>query len=237
MISISIFIQGVFGVFKAVSKKHYRTCAIILSGMMIVAIVSVSSEAFAKGGNSHLLLAKETIDTEEEVEKEEIVLFAGATDSVVSESDVIEPGSIIYTKDGEIIANNLGLTITKREYNALLKIVEAEAGNQDAIGRILIANVVINRVRSHRQPNDIEAVILAKAGNVYQFSPTKPNGRYYTVTPSDETKEAVKRALSGEDYSQGALYFAKKQSKNSWFNTSLEFVLQHDVHYFYKPYN
>ena len=77
-------------------------------------------------------------------------------------------------------------------------------------------------------------VVFANNGKTYQFSPTKPGGRYYKVTADELTIECVDRALRGEDYSQGALYFCMKTSSNSWFNTSLQFLFKHQDHYFYK---
>ena len=89
----------------------------------------------------------------------------------------------------------------KREERRILeRIVEAEAGDQDLKGRILVANVIMNRVKSKRFPDSIKAVVFAHR----QFSPIQ-NGRYYRVTVSQKTKKAVKKALEGKDYSEGAL--------------------------------
>lgn len=123
---------------------------------------------------------------------------------------------------------------TENDYDALLRIVEAEAGNQDDVGKILVANVIINRVKNQRFPNDIYSVITQKNGNVVQFSPTRNGGSFYTITPSEHTKQCVDRALAGEDYSQGALYFCCKTGSDSWFNTKLQFLFTHGPHYFYK---
>ena len=79
----------------------------------------------------------------------------------------------------------------KREERRILeRIVEAEAGDQDLKGRILVANVIMNRVKSKHFPNTIKAVVFAHR----QFSPIQ-NGRYYRVTVSQKTKKAVKKAL------------------------------------------
>lgn len=123
---------------------------------------------------------------------------------------------------------------TEADYDALLKIVQAEAGNQDDIGKILVANVIINRVKSGYFPNDIYSVITQNNGKTYQFSPVMPGGSFYWVTPSEHTKQCVDRALAGEDYSEGALYFCRETSSSSWFNTKLTFLFAHGPHYFYK---
>lgn len=148
-----------------------------------------------------------------------------------------ENDTAVNTENGETgeTAAVMGsvITVTGEEYEALQRIVEAEAGNQDDIGRILVANVVLNRVRSDIYPDTILENIFRHSGEVYQFQPVK-NGTYYSVTVSEKTKECVDRVLAGEDYSQGALYFTRKTSESSWFNTSLTLLFVHGAHYFYK---
>lgn len=126
------------------------------------------------------------------------------------------------------------INFSEEDYQVLCTIVEAEAGDQDAKGRILVANVIINRVKSSSFPNTIKEVVFQNNGKTYQFSPTKPGGRYYRVTASELTIQCVDRALKGEDYSQGAIYFAMKTSSNSWFNRCLNLLFVHGDHYFYK---
>lgn len=152
-----------------------------------------------------------------------------------------QPGVFIYgdfydeEERGVVTSADSGYSYpaTGDEYYWLYQIVEAEAGNQDEVGKILVVNVILNRVYSATFPNSIKDVIFQARGSVYQFQPVK-NGRIYSVVPSDNTISCVNRALNGEDYSQGALYFACKTSKYSWFNTSLTFLFVHGDHYFYK---
>lgn len=123
--------------------------------------------------------------------------------------------------------------VTAKEYEILCRIVQAEAGDQDVYGRILVANVILNRVNYQKEfPNDIEGVVFEKK----QFSPIS-NGAYYRVVVDELTTEAVDRALAGEDYSDGALYFfmrsATAKSTASWFD-SLTFVVKYGCHEFFK---
>ena len=82
----------------------------------------------------------------------------------------------------------------EKDYNTLCRIVEAEAGGEDTVGKIMVANVIL-------------------------------------------TQAAVKRALGGEDYSNGALYFAARRYAASanmrWFDRSLTKVAVHGGHEFY----
>lgn len=122
----------------------------------------------------------------------------------------------------------------KREERAILeRIVEAEAGDQDIKGRVLVANVIMNRVKSKHFPNTVKGVVFAHR----QFSPIQ-NGSYYRVSVSKKTKEAVRQAQNGKDYSQGALYFmcrrASSPSNVAWFDRALTKVKEYGCHEFFK---
>lgn len=118
--------------------------------------------------------------------------------------------------------------ISDEDYNNLLRIVQAEAENQGDIGKILVANVIINRVNSSKFPNTITGVIFESG----QFAPVS-NGRFDSVTVASSTKAAVDRALAGEDYSDGALYFVNYKYAKGWFS-SLNYLFQYGDHVFYK---
>ena len=90
---------------------------------------------------------------------------------------------------------------------ALLTLVEAEAPSEDIIGKILVANVVLNRVLSSKKDLTIKDIIFEKIGGCRQFEPTGISWYWDSIEVTDSTREAVARALSGEDYSQGATYF------------------------------
>ncbi|MCR5685871.1 MAG: cell wall hydrolase [Lachnospiraceae bacterium] len=123
------------------------------------------------------------------------------------------------------------------EVTVLQRIVEAEAGDQDIYGRILVANVILNRVNNKAFPDSISKVVFQKIGNSTQFSPVR-DGSYYNVTVSEKTVEAVSRALVGEDYSEGALYFFMRSGtsaqKAAWFDRDLKFLFKYGCHEFFK---
>ena len=131
------------------------------------------------------------------------------------------------------VKNNVGLTISEEDYYWLIKIVHAEAGNQDEKGRILVANAIINRVKSDVFPNNIKDVIFQVSGGIYQFSPVK-NGYISTVNADQTTINCVNRALNGECYSDEVLYFSSQKSPYSWHNTNLAYLFTYGDHAFYK---
>lgn len=126
--------------------------------------------------------------------------------------------------------------VSEADYTALLKIVEAEASGEDVTGRMLVANVVLNRVKNPAFPGTIEGVVYQTKGGKAQFSPVA-TGKIERVHVSETTVEAVERALCGEDPSQGALYFVAPAYANpdslSWFRNSLTMLFVYHGHEFY----
>ena len=122
---------------------------------------------------------------------------------------------------------------TESDYNVLLRIVQAEAGGCDMKGKILVANVILNRVGSDEFPDTITDVVYEKR----QFSPVS-NGSINRCKVEEETVEAVDRALAGEDYSEGALFFMNRRASSGsnvrWFDTHLDYLFQHGGHEFFK---
>lgn len=138
--------------------------------------------------------------------------------------------------DYEVLEKHWIYDITEEDYETLLRIVEAEAGGEDEDGKLLVANVVLNRVAHEKFPDTITEVVFQSGNGTTQFSPVA-SGRFYRVQISEETVAAVERALSGEDISQGALYFAARRyadaDKMKWFDTKLTFLFTHGGHEFF----
>lgn len=104
------------------------------------------------------------------------------------------------------------------------------------MGKMLVANVIINRVLDPRFPNSVSEVIFQRENGVAQFSPIA-DGRFFEVTVSKKTIEAVNAVLSGEDNSRGALYFAARKAANpdnmKWFDRNLTRLFAYGGHEFF----
>ena len=126
--------------------------------------------------------------------------------------------------------------VSEEDYDALLRLVEAEASGEDIKGKLLVANVVLNRVKSGAFPDTIKEVIYQRQNGRAQFSPVA-TGKIDRVAVSEETVEAVERALCGEDESAGALYFvapAYADARNhQWFRDNLTLLFSYEGHEFY----
>lgn len=99
-----------------------------------------------------------------------------------------------------------GVVISPEEayYNSvelMAKVVEAEAGNQNLLGKRMVADVILNRVRDEDFPNTIVDVIFQK--NAFAVI---DNGMYEQVEISEETWTAVWMELEEVSY-PGLFYF------------------------------
>ena len=153
--------------------------------------------------------------------------YLGVTQEQVSTKRVL---------DMNVLIRKNRIEITQSEYENLLRIVEAEAGGEDKKGKMLVANVVLNRVENEDFPDTVTEVIFQSENGTTQFSPIS-DGRFYTVKISQETKEAVDAALRGEDNSQGALYFVARKAaddnKLRWFDKNLNRLFAYGGHEFF----
>ncbi|WP_246281419.1 cell wall hydrolase [Saccharibacillus qingshengii] len=82
--------------------------------------------------------------------------------------------------------------LADEEVLLLQRIVMAEAEGEPYAGKVAVANVVLNRLRSANYPDTIRDVIYQR----YQFSPVQ-NGRFDRVVPSGDSVKAVAEALNG----------------------------------------
>lgn len=171
----------------------------------------------------------------------EQVIVGQRVQTVKNTTADLNVSSSMENKVNELDARSITLAenptlMSDEDYDTLLRIVEAEAGSEDIKGRVLVANVIMNRMKSDDFPNTVTEVVWDNSDGVPQFSPTY-DGRINEVTVSDETKEAVKQALKGNDYSEGALFFIQKSAAEAhnikWFEKDLRKLFKYGVHEFY----
>ncbi len=124
--------------------------------------------------------------------------------------------------------NGATITLTYDNFVYLCKLVQREAVSEDLEGRIMVADLVFNRVSDRHFPNDVISVINEKN----QFSPVK-NGTIDKAVPKKITIDAVLYAIAGVDYSQGAVYFKMTNHYSKWFATRTP-LFSHGSHTFYK---
>lgn len=175
-------------------------------------------------------------------EMQKTVLEVHTEESLLADKESIIMGIASRTSSGQRVVDCSELQreskyrLEQADLEVLLRIVEAEAGCEDEDGKLLVANVILNRLNSDRFPDSITEIVFQRENGVAQFSPTV-DGSYNKVQISEETVNAVGRALAGEDISQGALYFAARKYADSesmrWFDEKLTLLFQHGGHEFF----
>ena len=141
---------------------------------------------------------------------------------LISETEVKQ----VLPVETPVPAIDLSVFYSPETIDVLERLVQCEAGTEDMDGRLLVANVVLNRVDTGIWGNDIMSVCMAEG----QFDPIG-NGAYKACEVDSVTKKAVINALLGEDISQGAIYFQKSAAR-VWGNK--KFLFRHGNHSFYK---
>ena len=225
-------------------RRCCRGAALALGGVLMTSLTSLNSCSFGSlivyaaedalteeletAFQEDVQTGEENVDTD--IPAEETAIEPEPEEGTIAESVVEEPVAEPVSEPAVISGSSFSLE--DQEYQVLLKIVEAEAGGEDLTGRVLVANVVMNRVRSDRFPNSVSEVVYQRSGGSVQFSPIS-DGRIDRVSVSPETVEAVSRVMNGEDASAGALYFREVNSQSGWFDQSLNRVLEYGNHIFY----
>lgn len=258
MLKLKHLFESIWFNHRIFSKKAYTNGLIIFVGTIAIAVVMLGVNGFARAKNIDNTITYEVEEepSESVVVESSIVLetedvsssyiaawvLSNYEQQVKEAAEVVkmakeeEQERILRTSNHNLEEAEVSL-VGLKDYTALVRIVEAEATDEDLKGKILVANVVMNRVASENFPDTIYDVVTQKIDGRAQFSPID-DGRYYSVKIRDLTIEAVEQAVQGTDYSEGALFFVAKsmasESAVSWFDRKLTFVLKHGVHYFYK---
>ncbi len=113
----------------------------------------------------------------------------------------------------------------------LARLVHSEARGESYEGKLAVANVILNRVRSGEFPNTVKEVIFDNKYGV-QFTPTI-NGEIYKE-PSSESEQAAIEALEGNNNAKNALYFLNpRKATSSWVQSNRKYAFSIQNHNFY----
>lgn len=207
-------------------RRCYLGTALVLGGLLLTGVTPTGSCGI---GTLTVYAAEDTFSGElVEAIQNEVVTEDNVETEIPTEETVEQ---VVVEVTPEALTGN-SFSLEDQEYQVLLKIVEAEAGCEDTAGRMLVANVVMNRVRNGYFPNTVTEVVYQRQDGTAQFSPVS-DGRIDTVNVSQGTIDAVARVMNGEDISQGALFFRSVRSRSGWFDQKLSRVLEHGNHIFY----
>ena len=126
---------------------------------------------------------------------------------------------VVGRKTASALGLNLSSSVSAAAYNEsetylLGRLVHGEARGEPYVGKVAVAAVVLNRVRSSSFPNTIAGVIY-QAGAFDAVSDGQIN-----LTPDEDSLRAARDALNGWDPTGGCLYYYNPvTSTNQWIWT------------------
>jgi N-acetylmuramoyl-L-alanine amidase len=110
------------------------------------------------------------------------------------------------------------VSISTEEKDLFARLVESEAKGESYEGNVAVATVVLNRTESPHFPNTVTGVIKEVVGDSYAFSPVQ-NGEI-NKPASDESKQAVEKALTRNDRLHDSIYFYNPEiATDDWIRT------------------
>ena len=154
----------------------------------------------------------------------------------IEEMNAEGPEMAIEEPDAVIFQDQHSMDWDADESYLLAKIAMAEAEGEGIEGKAMVIMVVLNRVWADGFPGTIEDVIFEHSGDIYQFSPVAPGGRWWTTEPDEECWEALRLIMVEKwDESEGALYFeATYNGEDTWHSKNLEYIKTVENHNFYR---
>lgn len=218
-------------------NKHIKR---ILAGGVVVTTVAIPYTMAHKQKelNEKIIVEYEAIIEQHQAEVDSLLKSAeevqAELDSKNKQIQELEAENQALEGVRSIIIDNVGYYPSTYERQLLERLVECEAGAESLTGKIAVANVVLNRIKSEKFPDSISDVIYQKN----QFEPAI-TGVINTKTPSEESKKAVKMAFMGERaVGSDILYFWASwldRSNSIWHHVDISKTI--GVHHFGKGWN
>jgi len=141
--------------------------------------------------------------------------------------------SLLYSTPTVSRGTSLGRDTGSTDLYWLSRIINAESGGEPYSGKVAVGSVILNRVASSAFPNTVKGVIFEYYQNIPQFSPVA-EGTIYN-TPSQESINAAKEAISGQKPVGNSTYFFNpKKAEGKWIVKNKTYVAQIGEHVFYK---
>ena len=116
--------------------------------------------------------------------------------------------------ESQILSRNLGRLVSKEDVELLTRVIHGEARGENFEGQVAVGAVVLNRLKDPRFPKTIRAV-------VYQSGAfTAVDDKQIQLDPNDQSYKAAEAALSGQDPTNGALfYFNPRLATDRWIKS------------------
>lgn len=228
------------------NQKSAKIVAVLAVVVLLITATTVGIQAATYNDVSNVLLLKQGSRGEDvktlQKKLKELGYYTGGIDGIygVKTTSAVKgyQKAKKLTQDGIAGAKTLkslgisdnqggsGGNVSSSDETLLARCIYAEARGEPYTGKVAVAAVVLNRVRSSKFPNTV-------AGVIYQpWAFTSVNDGQINLTPDAEAKRAARDALNGWDPTNGCLYFYNPATSTSAWIWSREIRLKIGKHNF-----
>lgn len=116
--------------------------------------------------------------------------------------------------ESQILSRSLGRLVSKADVELLTRVIHGEARGENFEGQVAVGAVVLNRLKDPRFPKTIRAVVYQEGAF------TAVDDKQIHLDPNDQSYKAAEAALSGQDPTNGALfYFNPRLATDRWITS------------------
>lgn len=116
-------------------------------------------------------------------------------------NDNKEKTTVPDATESQVLSRSLGRLVSKEDVELLTRVIYGEARGEDFEGQVAVGAVVLNRLKDPRFPKTMRDIVY-QAGAF-----TAVTDKQIHLDPDDQAYKAAEAALSGEDPTDGALYY------------------------------
>lgn len=122
--------------------------------------------------------------------------------------------TVALKEETQIHSPTLGRLVSKEDVEILTRVIHGEARGEDFEGQVAVGAVVLNRLKDPRFPKTIRGVVYQSGA----FSAV--DDKQIQLNPNDQSYKAAEAALSGQDPTNGALfYFNPRIATDNWIKS------------------
>lgn len=137
--------------------------------------------------------------------------------------------SSLYKGKSIVIPNS---PISHSDKALMARLVHAEAAGEPYAGKVAVASVILNRVKSPKFPNTVPGVIYQISYGHYAFTPVA-NGQINQPADADSIR-AVNEAIALMGQGNGSLYFYNPATSSNYYDASRQVTVRIGHHVFAK---
>jgi N-acetylmuramoyl-L-alanine amidase len=143
--------------------------------------------------------------------------------------ETVNHWSTLYAGKNIVLPNS---PVSAADKALMARLVHAEAVGEPYAGKVAVASVILNRVKSSKFPNTVPGVIYQISSGHYAFTPVE-NGQINQPADADSIR-AVNEAIALMGRGNGSLFFYNPATSTSFYDASRQVTVRIGHHVFAK---